>query len=64
MLLVYDDGTRDIPIEGVVSFWVMPWRLIAGAVFNFALIIGLGWYVIRLRRRLKRLQSNDQSLVK
>ncbi len=33
MLLVYDDGTRDIPIEGVVSFWVMPWRLLAGALF-------------------------------
>lgn len=33
MLLVYDDGTRDVPIEGVVSFWVMPWRLLAGALF-------------------------------
>jgi len=59
MLLVYDDGTRDIPIEGVVSFWVMPWRLIALAVLNFALIVGLGWYVIRLRRRLKRLQAQE-----
>ncbi len=59
MLLVYDDGTRDIPIEGVVSFWVMPWRLIALAVLNFALIVGLSWYVIRLRRRLKRLQSQE-----
>lgn len=60
MLLVYDDGTRDIPIEGVVSFWVMPWRLMALAVINFALIIGLGWYVVRLRRRLKRLQAKEE----
>ena len=60
MLLVYDDGTRDVPIEGVVSFWVMPWRLVALAVLNFALIIGLGWYVVRLRRRLKRLQAKEE----
>ncbi len=60
MLLVYDDGTRDIPIEGTVSFWVVPWRLVALAIFNFALIIGLSLYVIRLRRRLKRLQSQEQ----
>ncbi|MFA9262839.1 MAG: hypothetical protein ACEQSB_05855, partial [Undibacterium sp.] len=56
---VYDDGTRDIPIEGEVSFWVMPWRLVALAVLNFALIIGLGIYVVRLRRRLKRLQAKE-----
>jgi hypothetical protein len=61
MLLVYDDGTRDIPIEGTVSFWVIPWRLVALAVLNFALILGLGWYVIRLRRRLKRLQAKEES---
>ncbi len=27
MLLVYDDGQRDVPIEAAVSFWVVPWRL-------------------------------------
>ena len=40
LLLVYDDGQRDVPIESVVSFWVMPWRLIGVAliVALFALI--------------------------
>ncbi len=40
MLLVYDDGTRDIPIEGRLSFWVMPWRLIGvgGLVLSLSLI--------------------------
>lgn len=33
MLLVYDDGIRDVPIEGSVSFWVVPWRLLAAALF-------------------------------
>jgi hypothetical protein len=57
MLLIYDDGQRDIPIEGEVSFYVVPWRLIALVIFNFALIVGLILYVVRLRRKLKRLNS-------
>ncbi len=32
MLLIYDDGQRDIPIEGEVSFWVVPWRLLLGTL--------------------------------
>ncbi len=32
MLLIYDDGQRDIPLESEVSFWVIPWRLIGGVV--------------------------------
>lgn len=28
LLLIYDDGKRDVPIEGEVSFWVVPWRLL------------------------------------
>jgi len=35
LLLVYNDGQRDIPITGSLSFWVIPWRLI----FIFLLII-------------------------
>ena len=32
MLLVYDDGKRDQTIEGKVSFWIIPWRLIGGGI--------------------------------
>lgn len=28
LLLVYDDGKRDVPIEGVVDFWVVPWKFL------------------------------------
>lgn len=31
LLLVYDDGHRDVPLDRVVSFWVVPWRLIGGS---------------------------------
>ncbi|GIW62862.1 MAG: hypothetical protein KatS3mg090_0688 [Patescibacteria group bacterium] len=28
LILVYDNGERDVPIEAEVSFWVIPWKLI------------------------------------
>ncbi|HEX8923546.1 MAG TPA: hypothetical protein VF828_02330 [Patescibacteria group bacterium] len=47
MLLVYDDGQRDVPIEGTLSFWVMPWRIIGAALVVF-LLVGTGiWSMIR-----------------
>jgi hypothetical protein len=33
LLLVYDNGERDVPLEASISFWVIPWKLIALAVF-------------------------------
>ncbi|MGH7157070.1 MAG: hypothetical protein ACREGG_03105 [Candidatus Saccharimonadales bacterium] len=54
LALVYNNGTRDVPITGSVSFWVIPWRLIGIVIFILALIAGLITYVIILRRRLKR----------
>lgn len=42
VVLVYDDGERQIPIEGETSFWVIPWRLLAGGlVIAFLLFMGL-----------------------
>lgn len=42
IVLVYDDGKRDVPLEGEVSFWVMPWRLIGGGlVVLIFVLIGL-----------------------
>ncbi len=41
VLMIYDDGSRDVPLEGEVSFWVIPWRII-GVVVVVGLIILLG----------------------
>ncbi|MDP2837693.1 MAG: hypothetical protein Q8O53_00240, partial [Candidatus Moranbacteria bacterium] len=42
LLLIYDDGQRDVPIEGEVSFWVVPWRmLIALLVVTLFFFIGI-----------------------
>ena len=50
LVLVYDNGTRDVPIEGEVSFWVLPWRLLGGGlIILIFVLIGLkstlqNWY--------------------
>jgi hypothetical protein len=54
LVMVYDNGQRDVPMEAFVSFWVVPWRLI-GIVLGLVLLIGaLVTYIIVLRRRLKK----------
>lgn len=42
LVAVYDDGTRDVPLESTVTFWVVPVRLIAGTllILSLPLIIG------------------------
>lgn len=45
MLLTYDDGQKDVPIEAKVSFWVIPWRLMFGLAIILLLLI-LGIYVL------------------
>lgn len=44
-LLVYDDGEKDVPIEAVVTFWIIPWRILFAGLL-FLTLIGLGLYVI------------------
>lgn len=60
LLMVYDDGERDIPVEASLSFWVMPWRILAiGAVLVG--LIGFALFIIlrRVWRGLKRLAKQQ-----
>jgi hypothetical protein len=61
LLLVYNDGQRDVPITGSLSFWVIPWRIIGIVLFIVVLIAGLTAYVVILRRRLKRSQFKREA---
>lgn len=47
LLVVYDDGQRDVPVESTISFWVLPWKMmLLGLVV--LLLIGFGlWSVGR-----------------
>jgi hypothetical protein len=47
VVMIYDDGTRDVPVEATVSFWVIPWRLLIGGLI-IAIFVGIGvWVTIR-----------------
>lgn len=38
-VVIYDDGERDIPIESVVTFWVVPWKLLIGLTLLILLVL-------------------------
>lgn len=43
LFAVYDDGSHDVPIEAVLSFWVIPWRFLL-AVLVVVFLVGFGIY--------------------
>lgn len=59
LLLVYDDGRRDIPIEANVNFWVIPWRLVGVGVVLLALLAFFIYKYRRMRRQLKKLKGKN-----
>ncbi len=56
LLMVYDDGTRDVPLEATVSFWVIPWRLIGATIAILVVPAGLVYLIMRrrMRRQMRR----------
>lgn len=42
LLMAYDDGEKDVPVEAVLTFWVIPWRIIFfGLLIAIVLLAGL-----------------------
>lgn len=39
VVAIYDDGQRDVPIMAEISFWVIPWRFILGALLILVILI-------------------------
>lgn len=51
LLLVYDNGQRDVPIESSISFWVIPWRICIAVFFVVIFVlIGLRSVVLSVLR--------------
>jgi hypothetical protein len=44
LFAVYDDGRRDVPVEGTVTFWIIPWRIL-GVVLLILLLVGAGIFM-------------------
>lgn len=51
VVVVYNDGTRDIPIETTVGFWVIPWKMLL-VLFVIVAVLIVG--VVTLVRKLLR----------
>ncbi|MBA3757573.1 hypothetical protein H0X09_01795 [Candidatus Saccharibacteria bacterium] len=59
LVLVYNDGQRDVPVTASVSFWVVPWRLLIGLLFvSIFVIIGLWSTFKKMSRTAKKLKGN------
>jgi hypothetical protein len=58
LVLVYDNGQRDVPMEAYVSFWVIPWRVL-GVLLIVLIFVAVGlWSTFRKWSNLiKRFRS-------
>ena len=59
LVLIYNDGTKDIPIEAETSFWVIPWRILVVLLIIVVLIVfGLKNLIQTTHRRIRRLRQH------
>jgi hypothetical protein len=59
LVMIYDNGTRDVPMDAYVSFWVVPWRVIGFVILIIATPALLVYLLTRWRFN-KRLQKERQ----
>jgi hypothetical protein len=58
LLVVYDDGTRDVPLEASKSFWIIPWKaLVVAIIVVVILILGMRFLFRRMVNREVRKRS-------
>ncbi len=62
LLLVYNDGYRDVPVQASVSFWVIPWRLVGGLLIIMIFVTIGFWSTIKKGQRfIKRPQKTKRA---
>jgi hypothetical protein len=47
LLLVYDNGTRDVPLEASVSFWVFPWKVVGLMIVTLVVLVVLVRFLLK-----------------
>jgi len=48
LVAVYNQGGRDVPIEGTVSFWVLPWKILGVLLLIVLLILFALFMLVRM----------------
>lgn len=62
LVAVYNDGQRDVPVEAVISFWIIPWKLIlVGVTLLIILIVGMVTIVRKPYRSIKNKKKKSHS---
>jgi hypothetical protein len=56
LVMVYDNGERDVPLEQEVTFWVLPWRLILGGIAVPVIPSALVYFF--MKRRMKKYKKS------
>lgn len=61
LIMVYNDGEGDVSTQAHLSFWVIPWRIIAAIVIVVILLAGGLWTLLikPLRRKLRTGQGGQ-----
>jgi hypothetical protein len=60
--MAYNNGSREIPVEATLSFWVIPWKILSIFVLAVILLV-IGLYTSghkladRTFRRLKKVRK-------
>jgi hypothetical protein len=55
LVLAYDNGQRDVPVEAAVDFWVVPWRILGvGLLLLTFFIFGVAMFGRGVWRRARR----------
>jgi hypothetical protein len=58
LVLVYDNGERDVPIEAQVSFWIIPWKILLVVLLIVLLVLfGLRAIVLSVIGGAKKLKG-------
>jgi hypothetical protein len=61
LVMVYDNGQRDVPMEAYVSFWVVPWRVL-GILLLVLLFVGIGlWSTLRKTTRFAKKMGKSRT---
>jgi hypothetical protein len=47
LLLVYDNGQRDVPLEATVAFWVLPYKAILVILLFLIIVFFVGRWLIK-----------------
>lgn len=61
LLLIYDNGSQDVPVDAEVSFWVVPWKALP-VILLIIVLVGIGiWTSGRnlYRKMMKKVKKSE-----